>query len=59
MKATDQDYHTYCSNGDGTYDLRKAAQWLYEVATGKPLPWDEACALVEEGKRRALARKDK
>lgn len=57
-KITDQDYHTACSNGDGTFSLVKAAQWLCEAMTGKTLSEEEAREWVEEGKRRALARKE-
>lgn len=58
-KITDKPYMEACSNGDGTYSAVKAAQWLIEAMTGKPLSEAEARALVEEAKRRAIDRKSR
>lgn len=55
-RITDQDYMTACANGDGTYSLVKAAQWLVEAVSGKPLSAEDANALVEKGRQRARAR---
>jgi hypothetical protein len=57
-KITDQDVLSATSNGDGTHDGVKLAQWLYEAYTGKPLPRDRAEELVQEGVRRARIRRD-
>lgn len=55
-KITDQDYTTACSNGDGTYSAYKAAQWLIEATTGKPLSDEEAKKLVDDAIARRKAR---
>jgi hypothetical protein len=56
-KITDQDLHTACSNGDGTYSGVKMAQWLVEAVSGKPLSDEEAQALIDDAKARAAARR--
>lgn len=38
----EEDYHTFCANGNGTYDGVKAVQWLYNASTGKKISYDEA-----------------
>lgn len=52
----EEDYHTFCANGDGTYDGVKAFQWLYNVATrGKRISYEDAKKDVAEAiaKRKA------
>lgn len=56
-KITDQDYLTACKNPDGSYSLTKAAQWLIEATTGKPLSTEEAEKLVAEALTKAKARR--
>lgn len=46
-KITDQDLHTACDNGDGTYDGYKLARWLVEAVGGQPMSEDEAKELVD------------
>lgn len=52
-KITDQDLHTACSNGDGTYSGVKLAQWLVEAVSGKPLSEEDAKQIIEDAKARA------
>lgn len=54
-KITDQDYMSACSNGDGTYSAYKAAQWLFEAVTKKPMSEEDAKELVDKAiaKRKA------
>lgn len=56
-KITDQDLHTACSNGDGTYSGVKLAQWLYECVSGKPMSEDDAKLLIEEAKAKAAEKR--
>lgn len=51
-KITDLDVLAATSNGDGTHDGVKLAQWLFEALTGKALSRDDAEVLVQEGIRR-------
>lgn len=55
-KITDKDYVSACDNGDGTYSGVKAAQWLFEAVTGKPMSDEEARKLVTEAQERARSR---
>lgn len=55
-KITDQDLHTACANGDGTYSGVKLAQWLVEAVGGKPMSEEDAHALIEDAKARAKAK---
>lgn len=56
-KITDKPLKEACANGDGTYDGRKLARWLYEAATGKPMSEAEAEELVKEARAKAAARR--
>lgn len=56
-KITDQDLHTACANGDGTYSGVKLAQWLVEAVSGKPLSEEDAQQIIEDAKVRAAAKK--
>lgn len=56
-KITDLPLKEACANGDGTYDGRKLARWLFEATTGKPMSEEEAEQLVEAAKTRAAARR--
>ena len=58
-RITDQDLHTACANGDGTYSGIKLAQWLVEAVSGKPLSESDATQLIEDAKARAAARRAK
>lgn len=55
-KITDKDYFEATSNGDGTHNLIKAAQWLYEAYTGKPLSHEDAESMVRKASQKARAR---
>jgi hypothetical protein len=59
-KITDKDVFAATSNGDGTHNGVKLAQWLYEATTGKPMSDEDAKDLVAkavaEGKRRREAK---
>lgn len=57
-KITDQDLHTACSNGDGTYSGVKLAQWLVECVSGKPLSEEDAKQLIAEAQAKAKAKRD-
>lgn len=56
-KITDEDLHTACSNGDGTYSGVKLAQWLVEAVSGKPMSEEEARQLIDDAKARAAAKR--
>lgn len=45
-------------NADGTYDLRKVAQFLFRATTGKAMSGEEAQRLVDDARARAAARKE-
>lgn len=57
-KITDKDYMTATANGDGTHSAIKAAQWLFEMSTGKPLSEEDARKLVDEAVAKAKAKRD-
>lgn len=57
-KITDQDVHTACANGDGTYSGVKLVQWLMEATTEKSMSEKDARALVEEAQAKAKAKRD-
>ena len=56
-RITDQDLHTACANGDGTYSGVKLAQWLVEAVSGKPLSEEDAKDIIEKAKQKAAARR--
>lgn len=56
-RITDQDLHTACSNGDGTYSGVKLAQWLVEAVSGKPMSEEDARQLIEDAKQRAAEKR--
>lgn len=56
-KITDQDLHTACSNGDGTYSGVKLAQWLVEAVSGKPLSEDDAQQIINDAKAKAAEKR--
>lgn len=51
----EEDYHTFCANGDGTFDGVKVYQWLFNVSTGKKITYEDAAKEVAEAiaKRKA------
>lgn len=57
MALTDKDMMSACANGDGTYDGKKLAQWLFEATTGKPLSDEEADQMIAEARSRAAAKR--
>lgn len=56
-KITDNDLHTACANGDGTYSGVKLAQWLVEAVSGKPLSEEDAKQIIEDAKVRAAEKR--
>lgn len=54
----DTDIRDFCSNGDGTYDGVKLAQFLMEALTKKPCSEDSAAEIIAEAQARAKAKRE-